>query len=283
MLKILKEENFYEYIDFAYDLALNLEKSVYPTYTDGIKTKEDFIDRALNAYKTENEEILLFEMNGKVEGWIHYYALPEDEYVSLCAFNINNHIEKAIDEFISYISSKYSGCTLYFGLPTENTTIIYYLEQLNFEKQEECNVDVLLFNNYVPLKEEMETVRITRDNYSDFEILHKVHDEDMYWNNKRIKEEVEKWDIFLIKENDQPLGTIYYYCLDSFMEIFGVDYLNNQYDEAIFKALLTKSLNEGKQSGMESLTYFNDDIEHKIISQLGFNHVSKYVLYTKVI
>ena len=148
--------------------------------------------------------------------------------IVLSAFNINNHTEKAIDEFISYISSKYSGCTLYFGLPTENTNIIYYLEQLNFEKQEECNVDVLLFNNYIPLKEEIETVRITRDNYSDFEILHKVHDEDMYWNNKRIKEEVEKWDIFLIKENDQPLGTIYYYCLDSFMEIFGVDYLNNQ-------------------------------------------------------
>lgn len=283
MLTTLKKEDFYKYVDFAYHLGLNLKKSAYPTFTDGIKTKEDFINRALKSYKTENEEILLFKMNNKIEGWIHYYALPEDDYISLCAFNVDHYIEKAIDEFISYISYKYSGCTLYFGLPTENKDAISHLKQLCFEKQEECNVDVLLFNNYVPLKEEMETIRITRDNYSDFEVLHKVHDEDMYWNNERIKEEVEKWDIFIIKENNQPLGTIYYYCLDSFMEIFGVDYYNNQYDERLFKALLTKSLNEGKKDGMNSLTYFNDDIEHKIISQLGFHHVSRYVLYTKVI
>ena len=46
MLRVLEEKNFDQYIDFVYSLALDQTKSVYPTYTDGIKTKGDFIARA---------------------------------------------------------------------------------------------------------------------------------------------------------------------------------------------------------------------------------------------
>ena len=283
MLKLLKKEEFDQHIDFAFSMALDLEKSVYPTFADGIKAKADFSNRSLAAYQTEHEEILLFEVNGKVEGWIHYYALPEDKYISFCAFNVAHFVEQAVEEFIKYISAKYSGCTLYFGLPTQNVKMIAHLERLNFEIQEECNVDVILFKNYEYLKEEIETVKITRENFAEFAALHKIHDEDMYWNNERILSEVEKWDIYLVHKNKVAAGAIYYYCYGTSMEIFGVDYLDNQYDESVFKALLTRALNEGKRSGMTDLTYFNEDKEHQVVSKLGFAHVSRYVLHAREI
>lgn len=61
MLKPCAKNEFDQYVDFAYELATDAEKSAYPTYCDGIKTKEMFIERLLKAYERETEEILLFE------------------------------------------------------------------------------------------------------------------------------------------------------------------------------------------------------------------------------
>lgn len=53
--------------------------------------------------------------------------------------------------------------------------------------------------------------------------------------------------------------------------------------EKIFGKLLIKTLNEGKKSGISSLTFFNEDDGHSVENELGFRHISKYVLYKKEI
>ena len=66
MLRPCSEDEFYKYADFAYELACDLTKSGYPTYCDGVKTKAMFIDRALKAFERETEQMLLFEVQGRV-------------------------------------------------------------------------------------------------------------------------------------------------------------------------------------------------------------------------
>jgi len=284
MLRILEKTEFDKYVDFAYDLALDLTKSSYPTYTDGIKTKEDFVQRARASFRKDNEEILLFEMDGNVEGWIHYYVLKEDAYVSFCSFNINRNVAQAVDEFIAYISEKYSDYVLYFGLPAENVEVVSCLEKIGFEKEDENYVDVMFFENYSYLPEEAGLVKVTKDNFAEFAKIHKVHDDDMYWNNERILKAFEEWEMYLLYEEGKAVGAILYcFIEDMMMEIFSVDFKDNQYDVAIFRALLIKALNEGKKSGISSLTFFNEDDGHSIVQELGFMHISKYVLYTREI
>ena len=61
MLLECTKNDFEKYKDFAYALALDLSKSGYPTYRDGIKTKAMFAERLLKAFDREDEQILLFE------------------------------------------------------------------------------------------------------------------------------------------------------------------------------------------------------------------------------
>lgn len=283
MLKNLNKTDFDNYIDFAYSLALDQSKSVYPTYTDGIKTKEDFVVRAKKAFARENEEILLFEVGGAVEGWIHYYALEDDACISFCAFNINQYTEVAIDEFVKYASTKYKGYTLQFGLPTANVNTISCLEKKKFGKADECNVDVLHFKNYQLLEVAADITEVTKENFSEFANLHAIHDEDMYWNNERIWEKLDEWHIYLCYISGEVAGAIYYTYFDIMMEIFGVDYGNNQFDETVFKGLLVKALNEGKKDGVSNLIFFNAEEEHATVAGLGFEHVGEYVLYERKI
>lgn len=281
MLKKLEEKDFDKHVEFAHSLALDQSKSAYPTYTDGIKTKEDFITRAKKAFARENEEILLFEVAGKVEGWIHYFVLEEDKYISFCAFNVNDHVEIAIKEFLEHISHNYRGCTLYFGLPTVNVSAISCLEKIGFDKDDECYVDVMYFDKYQPIEETAGIVQVTKENYSEFAKLHAASDEEMYWNTERIFENLDDWHIYLCYTNDELAGAIYYNYCGTSMEIFGVDFPNDSYDETTFKALLIKALNEGKKDGCSDLTFFNGECEHSVVSELGFTHVGEYVLYTQ--
>lgn len=83
MLIPLQEKDFDKYVDFAYELALDPARTFYPVFFDGIKTKEDFIARARKAFSKPEDEILLYQADGAVEGWLHYYHLPEDHYIQL--------------------------------------------------------------------------------------------------------------------------------------------------------------------------------------------------------
>ena len=87
MLIPLQEKDFDKYVDFAYELALDPARTFYPVFFDGIKTKEDFIARARKAFSKPEDEILLYQTDGAVEGWLHYYHLPEDHYIQLYSFS----------------------------------------------------------------------------------------------------------------------------------------------------------------------------------------------------
>lgn len=50
MLRLLKAPEFDTYIDFAYELSQDMTRSGYPTYCDGIKTRENFISRTKKSF-----------------------------------------------------------------------------------------------------------------------------------------------------------------------------------------------------------------------------------------
>lgn len=282
MLIPLKSDEFNKYADYAYELTQDLTKSCFPIYKDGIKTKEDFLKTAKETFDSDNREILLFILDGKVNGWINYYVLSADKYISFNSFSIQSETPKAINEFIEYISQKYAGFTVYFGLPTDNISAISHLKKIGAELLEESYVDIMFFKKYNIDSKIKKCVRVNMNNFSDFEGLHKIHDSEMYWNCTRLLEHLNEWNILMLYENREAVGAIYY-CIyeNSMMEIFGVDFSDGTFNEDIYEILLTNALNDGKARKIKSLTYFTDCNEHLLTQKAGFECICKYVLYTK--
>lgn len=132
MLIPLKREEFDKYIDFIYALALDPAKSGYPTYTDGIKTRADFVERSLQAFERENEDILLYEREDRVTGWIHYFYLSDEKYLDTCSFCIAEGMGDAVREFIAFAREWFPGSELCLGFPGENTQAAEALEAVGF-------------------------------------------------------------------------------------------------------------------------------------------------------
>ena len=141
-------EDIKKYGEFAYSVALNPKKSCYPTYADGIKTKTDFFKAAERAIAKETYELLLFGIDGKVEGWISYYWIPEDRYLQLYEFNINRGTKQVLAELLKTIETKFAGYTAYFGFPGDNQEAIHFLSEHGFQCIEQDWNHSFFFDGY---------------------------------------------------------------------------------------------------------------------------------------
>lgn len=275
------KEDVEKYLDFAYGLALDPTRSGYPTYTDGIKTKGDFEASAWKGFCRDTRKILLFENNGKVEGWIQFTFLPEDHYLQTEIFNIAGGTEQALSEFEAYCKENYPGYTLYLGFTKDNANAVSYLSQNGWDGPEHSYNDVLHFRDYQLLEECENIVPVTRDNYEDFRRLHLPIEGDMYWNSQRLYADLDQWIIWLYYHDGVPSAAIYYTDKKILTEIFGVDFAGNRFSEEAFRLLVIKALNDCKQKGCQHMVFFNDEVSQKAALACGFQCVGEYVLFIK--
>lgn len=283
MLKKLKEQDFDRYVDFAYQLALDMTKSGYPTYADGIKTKDDFVARARRAFSADGEEILLYERNGKTEGWIHYYYLREDHYLDTCSFCIASGMGEALAEFIAFAEEHFPGSELYLGFPKENVEAVAALESQHFNCIEDSYHDILDLENYGIQPEDSGILFITRENYGLFSVLHSQSDGDMYWNETRILNAIEQWRIYVCLREGKAAGAIYYMDDMRMPEIFGVDFPEGIYNSDVYRALLTAAKNDCKRRGARHMIFFNESESQTDAVICGFCCIGEYLCFKRVL
>lgn len=280
MLRICTEEECRKYAEFVYSLAIDRSKSGYPTYSDGIKTKEMFMERTGKAFSRDTENILLFEYEGTVEGWIHYYFLPEDNYLSTVSFNINSHTEQALQEFIEFAQEQCKGYDLFLGYSKDNKKAIEFLETHGFACIEEDYNNTALLKKIEPMKVGDHVVRVTKDNYDLFRSLHSKSEGDMYWNSDRIYADIDNWIIFIKIHNGETVGSVYYRAVkDGWFEVYGIDMRDPVFDTELFRDLLGQALNTARELGGEFMTFFCGEEREEIVKNLGFECVGEYVCY----
>ncbi|MDE6656447.1 MAG: hypothetical protein K2J85_05595, partial [Anaeroplasmataceae bacterium] len=241
MLVKLRKEELEKYIDFAYEISLDLSKCCYPTYADGIKTKNDFIEVAKKSFEKENDEIYLFYYQDKLEGWINYYSIPEDMYFACETFSIQSHMNIALEEFFKHIENDFKGYEFYFGCSIKNVNAIHFLENKGFKKIEESKVCLLNFDEYEIQEEHKNIRKITKENFDDFKVLHAPYDNEMYWNCEHILNDIDNWYIYVLYENELPVAAIYFVASNILLEIFGIDFKDNAFDTNYMEYLMPKA------------------------------------------
>lgn len=272
MLRNLKENEFKEYIDFAYSLAMNLSKSAFPIYMDGVKDKEAFYEVAKRGLERKHHEILLFEMDGEVEGWIHYYYLEEDKYLGANSILINNGYAQALAELLYYWKNKFVGYSWNMYFPEENREALSFFEKQGYVDQGQEYVNVLLFENYTVHQDSKNVIIVDKENFELFRIVHSQFETDMYWTSDRIEKHGEEWEIFAYVEDEKCLGAVY--CNgkgEEDLEIFGIDVLDSLYKNNVIENLLICCLNHAKKNDAKSMYFFNENaFTQELAVKVGF-------------
>ena len=280
MLRFCSKDEFLRHVDFAYALALDLTRSGYPTYCDGIKTKEMFVGRSMKAFDRDTEQMLLFESDGETLGLIHCYWIPEDRYLDTCLFLTERETEQAISEFLDYAKEHFSGYDLFLGFPAENRAAVSFLAGHGFTCIENDFNNTAFLDELKDLPENDTIVHIGTENYQSFQSLHSQIEGDMYWNSERIRKDLDNWFILVKEKDGRPLGAAYYTDVkDGWFELFGIDIDGGLFDPALYKELLQTALLDAKRRNGKVMTHFCEKEYEETALACGFMSVGNYLCH----
>ena len=275
MLRKIKNHEFKLLSEFVYDISLDISHTSFPVYTDGVKTKQQFMQRSEKGLNRSNEEILIFEKNGNAEGWIHYYVIPDDKYLGICSMSVRSGYAEAFHELLAYWKEYYPQYKFSLYFPEENHEILRYMNEHGYQDLSQDVVDVLLFQDYKLRDESKNVAEIGLANYDVFRKIHQQYEGNMYWNSDHIKDSIDDWKIFAYEDQGTCLGAIYYNGIhNADCEIFGLDLASDCNRAAVAEALLVVSLNAAKIDGASSMYFFDDTEVHPVASRLGFRCVT---------
>ena len=285
MLVPLQKKDFDKYIDFAYELALDPARTCYPVYYDGVKTRALFEADARKGISLPEDQILLYEEDGAIEGWLHYYYLPEDRYIAHRSCGVRRNTSRALQELSEHLAARYPGCEWAVGFPSENQEALDWVKAAGFELLEDSQYYTFHFDQYIPGPEDPSVERITEENFAKFQRVHHAIEGEMYWNCQRLREDLPSWDLFVAEEDGVAGEVMALDAGDGFYSIFGVVCEDRQFHESLYRRLLVRALSEGKRKGARYLTFFEDTAEeaNRIMRSLGFHHVGRYLGYHKII
>lgn len=274
MLVKAAKEDIEQYMDLAYSLALDQTKSGYPLWSDGVSTKEEFVNHVWKSYRNDDREILLFVIDGAVEGWIQFFYIEQDRYLQTNGFLINKNTEQALTEFLEYAGAHFTGYDLYLGFPKRNINAISSLQKIGCRLIQESYHDIFVFGGSAIQAEADGIVRVTESNFSDFRKLHQT-DPETYWSSDRIFSALNEWSIYLLYREDTAVG---YVCARN-GEIFSLGYRDDIFDRSAYKAMVTVILRDLQAAGYKHMIFFNEEESQAAALELGFSCVSGYVLY----
>lgn len=278
MLTRLTEAEFDRYAPWAYELAMTAEHSSYPTYMDGIKTREDFMDR----FRRNDEEVLLFCHEGEVCGWIHWFAFPQEHYAMTVTFLVEKHAEEAVAEFIDHVARLYPGVTLDIGMAAENVQASRALENCGFALLESSVNHTIFFADYQPEPPAENVSLMTAEDESDFRRLHDYPS--MYWNADRILTDLSIWRVYLYRRDGRPVGALCCKVEDDWPEVFSVSWEGDEFQPEIYRGLMAACLRDVKAAGSVHMTYFEAEEQAlPVLASLGFQRVGRYLGYRQVL
>lgn len=204
MIREIKKEEITEAAKYAFRLNSIPKhncKSFGTEYNDILKTFEE-------KHLKENDYLLGYFIEDKLEGFVLIGAEPDEEYVQTCGgFFSENHFELVAAEFYKWVKNKFKGYYFYMAYSQENKQAIEFCEKNGFNCNSRAYFMRILENEFRPHEVKSKIELLTEKHHESYIELHDVIGVTAYWNSKKILA-TDKFDIYVALENDVVIGEI---------------------------------------------------------------------------
>ncbi len=280
MIKIV--EKLEEIMDFVWELS---QDDLYASY-DRIKSVEKVKEYIEQAIKVDNENIIAYYHQGVLYGVCIYYWLCDEKYAQTIMFLIKENYDEIADEFIGYIGEHLPGYELLIGLPFSNINANQYFEKRNI-KCIDSLIDTRLYNLQSHINPKHDLVeKITKDNFKEYAIFHDKYaiPSEMYYNSENLQKDIDRFRIFVFKDNEEIYASIFTKISKESSEIFGLfvdhGYKNKGIENILVDEVLMQLYNEFDE--LKEVAYFIDEDntdDLNLALAAGFNINDTYRCY----
>ena len=267
-------------IDFVWELSQNGLHASYPR-DKSIKKVKEKIKKAINE---DNENIIACYHQNVLLGVCIYFWKCDEKYVQTTEFLIKEDYDQVAGELIGYISKQLAGYELFIGVPFTNKNANQYFKNKNIECIE-SSIDTRLYNLKSHINQKLDCVEeITKSNFEEYAIFHDKYSEGAYYNSKNLKKDIERFRIFVIKQDEVIHASIFAKVSKDLSEIYGLfvdnEYKNKGIERVLINEMLMQLYNEF--GTVEEIVYFIDeDCTDELNSALaaGFEIKDEYRCY----
>lgn len=174
------------------------------------------------------------------------------------------------DFFLSMLRDQYPGYSFHFAYPSSHQEAMVYSKKHGYLLDEILlRYEVIL--NSMPVDKQSSYQTLNEDNYKLFKEYHEKAYKDVYWTAKRIYEQLQRWTVVLLGNEDiegiaaaisyEKMGIMY-------AELYAFSGLD-------IPKLMSALIHELKEHGVQKLVYFVEHEDNELTSFLESNGFKK--------
>lgn len=281
MLKAIDKTTCIQHLDKMYKLAQQSTSSSYPTYNDGIKTKDDFVNTTLKAFSRPEDHLLGYYQGDELIGWVHYYVLEASTYVGILSLLASRDFDALIVCVDQFLVEQFPGYELWYNFPQENIAACTYLENNHYALIESSQNFIYSLSDKNYLRPSTINEYQSEDELT-FRQFHQYYETSMYWTSDRLLSDLGRWRILVCRQAAEIVGFIYSMKQGLNFEVFGVDFKEAHYNESNYRDMIRGCLWDARLHGAKHLNYFVEETTYEnILNEEGFHSVGVCLTYMK--
>lgn len=268
-----------EVIAFAWEYQRYQETCSFPKYASFEALKDVFV----RSFNHEDDQVLACIESGELIGVLNLQVKRDDLYLqSVGGIFAKRHFNEVAAQFMDYIKAHYPGFELYIGYPIENQVAISYLENIQAELLDACVTMKLQKANFNHMTPRHEVVPLPSERYEEYAIFHDTHNPTMYWTSTRIFNRLDLWNIYVIIEQNNIVGSLLIKEVGIDPEIFALSIDEAYLGQGLELDLLSASMDDCFSETIEHVLFFVDEDDLTQIEatlKVGFKQIDTYRCY----
>lgn len=280
MIIEINETKFDEVVQYCWEIAIDKTRYGFPRF----ETYEHLCNRFLRTLQHQDDKILAYYEGSTLLGVLNLYVEEKEKYLQgIGGIFTTAQIDTVAGLFIEYIQSTYQGYELYFGFPKEHGEANQYFKRIKATPMDASLTMKLVPQDFScdPIFDEV--IKLDEEHLMEYAAFHDLHNPNMYWNGKRIRENFNLWHIFYIKRDNCIVGSIFIkQNTDTQLEIYGISITKDCKIKGVEEKLLGVALTHTLTPIIKEVLFFIDEdnqVEEAITKKLGFKLIDTYRSY----
>lgn len=280
MIEEIKDTS--EILEFIWRISQDKTKNSYPKFQS-----RDDLERTIEcANKSDMQKIIGCYQQDILKGVTIFFWEKDDIVAQTIVFMIEDEYSINANEMIGYIKKELPYYKLLIGVPFDNVLANTYFETLNVKCIESSYDTRLKYTTRFDYEVQQQIEPLNVIEFTEYADFHdRFADEfDMYWTSERLKEHINKFRIYVYRNNGKVNGSILVMKYNEGAEVFGLfidKELKNQGLERELIRFMLKSLYE-EYSDIKEIVYFIHEKEKSELEaalEVGFEIQDTYKCY----
>jgi ribosomal protein S18 acetylase RimI-like enzyme len=234
------------------------------------------------------DELLIATDDNTLSGLLALCVEPEEKYLeAIGGVFAHKDYQLIAREFYEYLTNNYKGYQFDAAYPEENKQAIEFMNAIGarlISYDYELRLSKKTYLNQPEYFESVSVIRLKHKYYDSFIKIHDSFHPDVYWNGERLIKALDKFDIFIISENDEVIGAVVTSNISGKTEeIYFIEVAENKQNRGLGSALISKALKHAFNKGVDELMIMvekNNAAAIHLYEKFGFKKTDTCLTYS---